>query len=545
MVDVLASKGYNNFKLNAYWDHFDHDGDGTLDVSLGQVTNAISHIRSLGLYASISVETYNVGGGGVPAPFFTAHPEAQAVNSDGSLVFDNEYGTGKAIPSIFHSAYLDASRSFIRNFISGLDHGQILYFETTVEPQYMGNQTLDYSDAARDTYQDWCTDGGHPFSWPPVPSDGQWNTFRAEALADWIEGDAAVMREVAGAGALLAVDYLETGGSDMRNRNGDSLLFLDALDGVDIIQCNWHWLPGSNSAFDTAYERANDRRAAKGWAISEHMTINGSDFLAADIPSVLQHTLDSGNRFGWEIVATINQSDNAFCVYNDDWSPKYPVVEIDTSLGCWLSRIAGGGCNEWDASVFGSHAPEYMVKGETTVAWIEYRNIGTSTWDAATSLGTQNPMDRASPFYTAGDWPSENRVTTGPATGAGPGRVHRFEFTLTAPSVDEPTLYSETFGLVQEGVTWIAPPAETVTFQITVHPYPLPDEELESPAEATDTIEIPDLPPDATSDPGVEDSADPGDMTSEEPFEIPDATSDMEEESPEESQGGCGCSLST
>jgi len=543
IVDVLAAKGYNNFKLNLYWDHFDTNGDGALDRSLANLNAAISRIRSLGLYASLSFETYNVGGGGVPAAFFTAHPEAQAVNESGELVFDTEYGTNKRVPSIFHAAYLQASRDFIRSVLAGVDTDQILYFETTVEPQYLGNQTLDYSDAGRTAYEAWCGARGFPFSWPPAASDVQWNNFRAEALAEWIEGDAAAIRDAAGAGALVAVDYLETGGADMRNRNGGSDQFLDALDGVDIIQCNWHWLPGTNTPFELAYDRAGSRVSAKAWAVTEHMTINGSDFRAAHIPDVLQHTLDRGNAFGWEIVTTTASTTCDFCVYNDDWSPKSVVVEIDTNLACWLSRIAGGSCAEWEAAVFSSRVPAHMVQGESAAAWIDYRNLGTHAWDADTRLGTQDPADRTSPFYTAGDWLSENRPAAAPASGVTAGLVHRFAFTLTAPAVTEPTTYEETFGLVHEGVTWIAPPSPTAHFSITVWPDAIPEEYLEEevePAWDEPMAEIPDAGSDASGDdPALPDDV-PADGPQDAGTDIPDAEGDT---GPDGGGGGCGCAV--
>lgn len=177
-----------------YWDHFDQNGDGVLDKSLGKLNDLVNHIHSLGIYAALSFETYNVGGGGVPVPFFDAHPEAQAKNAAGSLAIDGEYGTGKKIPSIFHPAYLQASRTFMQNVLSGLDTSKIIYFETTVEPQYIGNQELDYSDAGKQAWQQFCAQeniGNCP--WPPA-GHPKWHQFRAQALADWIEGDAQAIR---------------------------------------------------------------------------------------------------------------------------------------------------------------------------------------------------------------------------------------------------------------------------------------------------------------------------------------------------------------
>jgi len=469
-VDVLISKGYNNIKINLYWDHFDSDGDGQLDQSLDKVNALIDHIHANGIYCARSFETYNVGGGGVPVPFFDTHPDAQAVNSDGVPAIDGEYGTSKKVPSIFHPAYLQASRAFIQNVLAGVDTSKILYFETTVEPQYIGNQELDYSTAGSAAWETYCAQEGlDPCPWPPL-SHPKWHEFRAQALAEWIMGDAAAIREVAGANALIAVDYLETGGAEMKNRNGDSILFLTHLQGVDILQCNWHWLPGSNSPFDLSYQRANNLKALKGWAVTEHMTINGADFVQANIAAVLQHTLDKGNTFGWEIVATRNNSNNPFCVYNDDWSPKQTVAELDDNHTYWVSKGYGGTGQGYDGVWVTQDYPPVMGSGQVADAHLVFKNIGGTFWDTTlTRIGTTEPQDMESPFYDPGTWLSPDRSTAVDAP-TPPGADGQFSFTLRAPEVDEPTEFTQHWGLVQDGVAWFGPPQDAVWFQVLVTP---------------------------------------------------------------------------
>jgi len=467
-VDVLKTKGYNNVKINLYWDHFDTNCDGQLDNSLDKLNSLINHIADIGIYCDLSFETYNVGGGGVAPAFFDAHPGAQAVNSDGELAFDGEYGTGKKIPSIFHPAYLDASRTFIKNVLEGVDTSKILYFETTVEPQYIGNQELDFSPAAKTAWEQFCAQEGiASCPWPPA-NHPRWQEFRAKALAAWIMDDAAAIREVAGPDALIAVDYLETGGGEMENRNGDSLIFLGQLQGVDILQCNWHWLPGSNDPFNLTYDRANSLQGEKGWAVTEHMTINGNDFMAADIGSVLQHTLDKGNKFGWEIVTTRNQTSNAFSVYNDDWSPKQTVAELDNNQAYWISKAYGGTGEGWDAAFMGQSYPHFMEPGEVIAVHLQYKNIGGMAWDPElTRLGTTEPQDGESPFYDPDTWLGPNRAAAVDAP-APPGQIGTFSFTLRAPEVTEPTEFIQHWGLVQEGVTWFGPPQDQVWFKVLV-----------------------------------------------------------------------------
>ncbi len=527
-VDTLLAKGYNNFKINLYWHHFDTDGDGILDQPLTTLNQLIAHIESKQALWALSFETYNVGGGGVPPPFFATNPDAQAVNSSGKKAVDSEYGTGKPVPSIFHPAYLKASRDFIKNVIGGLNSKDALYFETTVEPQYIGNQALDYSAAAQAAYSSYCSQHSLPFSWPPAETDAQWNAFRAEALAAWIEGDIQAIRAVAGAGALVAVDYLETGGAEMQHRNGGSAAFLAALDGVDILQCNWHWQPGTNKPFDKAYSMA--QAAGKGWALTEHMTLNGSDFTAADIPSVLQHTLTMGNQLGWEVVNTRNSSTDAFTVYNSDWSPKATVAPLDSNHAYWMSMGLGGGGATYAAAYVAQQYPAQMESGKQYTVWVDLQNIGTATWDQKTRLATTVPQDRASPFYTQGSWLGPNRPAAAAATPT--GQVARFQFVMTAPPVTSATTYKEHFGLVQDGVQWFTtPPPSQIWFSITVYP------EGQGPdgGAAADGSVAPDAgpappPPDATADAGPVDTRPANDTRSD------GATAN-------DGDGGCGCRI--
>ena len=55
------------------------------------------------------------------------------------------FNVGSTVPSLFSPDYLKASRNFIRNITKAVQHEKMLYFETTVEPQFMGNHALDWS----------------------------------------------------------------------------------------------------------------------------------------------------------------------------------------------------------------------------------------------------------------------------------------------------------------------------------------------------------------------------------------------------------------
>lgn len=344
-LDTLKGKQYNCLELNCYWHHLDTDGDGVIDVSLEPLARLVNAIEAKGMFPCLSVETYGVGGGNIARGFWEAHPDAVAVNADGKAVSDTEYKFGSIVPSQFHPAYLEKSRAFIRNLVAALPHEKFLYFETTVEPQYIGNQNIDYSPAARSAYEAWLDantlDGpAFPASFP-VPNafrkDPAWNRFRAEALAAWVNGDADAIRAVAGPDAWIAVDYLETGGFEMRNRNGDSRRFLECLRDIAVVQVNWHWHLRRRGPNTVAYD--NLRALDRDWAISEHMTLNGSDFRPEEVGDILRNALAQGTRFGWEFVTVSPSTGGDFALYNDDWSPKPLIAEVDNNWAAWMDDV--------------------------------------------------------------------------------------------------------------------------------------------------------------------------------------------------------------
>lgn len=343
---VLKKKNYNVIEINCYWHHFDRKGDAT-NLPTGPLREFINAVEAAGMLPCLSVETYGVGGGQIPQGFWDKHPEAIAIDSDGKPVRDDEYGVMSQVPSLFSRDYLRASRAFIWELTRSIPHEKILWFETTVEPQFMGNHALDFSPHARREWTDWLKRNN--FSAPampvaPVPetflNDPTWNRFRAEWLAEWINQDAAVFREIAGQNAYVAVDYLETCGPDMRNRNGDSLTFLRHLTAPNIIQVNWHWRVADRKPNQCAYDnvRLVMKELKRDWAISEHMTINGTDYRLEDMPDLLRNTIRQGTGLGWEFVS-VTPSDSPFAVYNPDWSPRPTMAVIDDHWTRWLREI--------------------------------------------------------------------------------------------------------------------------------------------------------------------------------------------------------------
>ena len=138
-----------------------------------------------------------MGGGNIGKGFWEAHPDAVAINATGKAVSDTEYKFGSIVPSIFHPAYLEKSRAYIRNLVEALPHEKFLYFETTVEPQYIGIQNIDYSPAARN--REACRvnnlDGPTGRVLPSAGSSITWNRFRAKPWRRG-SGDADTIRAV-------------------------------------------------------------------------------------------------------------------------------------------------------------------------------------------------------------------------------------------------------------------------------------------------------------------------------------------------------------
>ena len=130
--------------------------------------------------------------------------------------------------------------------------------------------------------------------------------------------------------------------------------------------------------------------------------------------------------------------------------------------------------------------PLVMTAGETVDAYIEMRNVGSEPWNENTFLATTEPRDRDSVF-AGPEWPSPSRVAAVEGEVL-PGETFAFVFQLHAP--EEPGIYREYFGLVQEGVAWFSdagqggPPDDQLQGKFEVIAGP-PPEDPEGETEAT------------------------------------------------------------
>jgi hypothetical protein len=369
-IDVMIDQlNYNHLSLNIYPDQFDTTADGRVDpgrrAGMEGIKRILDHCWARGVFCSLSFETYNVGGGGVPAKLFQLYPEIHARNALLELARDVEYGgaQGKYIPSIHHPRYLKWSRDFIRNFLRDIGDervSQLLYVETTVEPQYLGRNhvdsdqrraALDYSEAAREAFETWrealpANDPRRDFHWPTTQlqrdnsiGNEVFNEFRGEALGRWVTGDIEAIRSVV-SDVYVAVDY--NGRFDDPNllRVGHPDAFLREIIGANVIQIAPHWVQvWSSKSWDDVI-RINQREN-KGWAISEHMTANGG-FPTNDstMASILDGTLQRGTRWGWDFVNVANNYPNdAFHLYYPDWTSAVLDIIEGENWATWLDKI--------------------------------------------------------------------------------------------------------------------------------------------------------------------------------------------------------------
>lgn len=105
----------------------------------------------------------------------------------------------------------------------------------------------------------------------------------------------------------------------------------------------------------------------------------------------------------------------------------------------------------------------YLVQPSQKVyAKVEATNTGRNQWDSSTSLGTTRPMDRTSVFKDS-SWLSPQRVTHPDTQMVNIGATGIFKFALTAPS--KMGAYSESFGIVQDGVAWTS---DVTTFNFNI-----------------------------------------------------------------------------
>ena len=99
-----------------------------------------------------------------------------------------------------------------------------------------------------------------------------------------------------------------------------------------------------------------------------------------------------------------------------------------------------------------------MKSGDQFTLSFTVKNTGTATWTReVVKLGTDNPRDKTSPFYSSGlsGWQQSNRIWMKESSVA-PGQEATFEATIQAPN--QAATYLEYFRPVAEHIIWMDPP---------------------------------------------------------------------------------------
>jgi len=163
------------------------------------------------------------------------------------------------------------------------------------------------------------------------------------------------------------------------------------------------------------------------------------------------HALDL-NTGGAGVLNWLTKNGGAYgftaTVPSEDWHFEWWGGGPPTSGPCGIPEYRA----EYVAQSFppASQPPLLLNVGEGVDAWIDLKNTGKATWTANTRLAP-TPRDDPSPLADVG-WISPTRIS-GPQADTAPGAVGRFAFNLAGTT---PGDYTQTFGLVEEGVSWFS-----------------------------------------------------------------------------------------
>lgn len=158
------------------------------------------------------------------------------------------------------------------------------------------------------------------------------------------------------------------------------------------------------------------------------------------------------------------------------WQESFkPVIEYKQWLPVditWNIEVVKAGLstnpNSYQAEIISQSNNLKLKSGDTTIANIVFKNIGSARWLNSNmsdygnvKLGTYQPVDRSSKFYYA-SWLNQNRVIQA-GLAIDPSNQLMLGFVIKAPN--QPGIYYESFRLVSEHISWFGP---VVNFKITV-----------------------------------------------------------------------------
>ncbi|MCU1277880.1 MAG: Lyzozyme (1,4-beta-N-acetylmuramidase) [bacterium] len=135
--------------------------------------------------------------------------------------------------------------------------------------------------------------------------------------------------------------------------------------------------------------------------------------------------------------------------FSDPGQGGPPDNQFEAQIVVTLPKLSG----EFVAQSFpaANKTPMMLGVGQSVDAWIDLKNVGSDTWKAGVTKLAPTPRDAASTLATAA-WLSPTRVSRLTAD-VPPGAVGRFTIPLTGVTAGD---YTQTFGLLDEGVTWFA-----------------------------------------------------------------------------------------
>lgn len=169
---------------------------------------------------------------------------------------------------------------------------------------------------------------------------------------------------------------------------------------------------------------------------SNHQSGHALDINTAS-PGVLSWLNAHGPSYGWERT-----------VPSEPWHWEWWGGGPPANGPCGTPDYAAKYANQ--SFPLASQPPVVLTVGDELDAWIELENVGKKTWTSTTRLAP-TPRDVASPLV-ASDWLSPTRIV-GPHADVPPGNIGRFDFNIYAAAPGE---YYQTFGLLEEGVTWFS-----------------------------------------------------------------------------------------
>lgn len=118
----------------------------------------------------------------------------------------------------------------------------------------------------------------------------------------------------------------------------------------------------------------------------------------------------------------------------------------------------------------------FINPGQKVYLSISGRNIGRTSWGSDNALiGTNKPFDYTSQFKN-NEWISNNRVARANEPLITPNSAVTFTSSITAPS--QPGDYTEYYGLVIEGVTWVNTASITLPFTVVTERTIAPSDSL-------------------------------------------------------------------